>query len=135
EVCYLTLDFSGLDSIVWVDNITLFPVTGIYNEPKKKSRLFLNPTGSDLTYNLADTIFFNLDQLPVSGSLTLAPYTSVILIFDSSMILSAHNEILSRSPKIFPNPVSAGDMITLNLPFQYDQYEISIYDFAGRELF
>lgn len=135
EDCYLTLDLRGVDSIVWVDNITLYPVIGLYEEPEKKSRLFLNQTDSSVTFDLGDSMFFSLDQLPITGSLVLAPYSSAVLIFDSSMISSVREHIIPQLLRIFPNPVIEGGTITLLLSQASNDCEISICNLQGKRIF
>jgi parallel beta-helix repeat protein len=74
------------DSIVWVDNFYLTQVAVNYEEPVKKSRLFLNPSSQAITIDLQDSVFFDLDQHLISGQLSLGPYSSAVLLFDSSLI-------------------------------------------------
>lgn len=133
--CLLSLEINGLDSVVWLDNVTLYNVSGILQVPEKKSRLFLNTSDNSLAFDLGDSIFFKLDQVSVSGSFTLGPYSSAVLIFDSSMILSVHENVLPQLLKIFPNPVLRGSTITLLIPHLSDDSEISICDLEGRKLF
>ncbi|HYV90889.1 MAG TPA: right-handed parallel beta-helix repeat-containing protein [Chitinophagales bacterium] len=132
--CQLALTLSGIDSIVWLDNITLFPVSAILETPEKKSRLFVNTMDAITTFDLGDSVFYNLDQVQVTGSITLQPYSSSILIFDSSLILSANNEAMNQSMKIFPNPVSRGSTLNLVLPQTNNEVQISISDLQGEKL-
>ncbi|MEO5674699.1 MAG: right-handed parallel beta-helix repeat-containing protein [Chitinophagales bacterium] len=135
EDCYLTLDLRGIDSIVWVDNITLYPVIGVYEKPEKKSRLFINQTNSSLTFDLGDSIFFNLNQLPITATFTLGPYSAAVMIFDSSLILSVDEYFIPQLPKIFPNPVLSGGILSLYIPQAGNGSEISICDLQGKRLF
>jgi len=133
--CQLAFILSGSDSLVWLDNLTLFPVNTIPENPEKKSRLFVNTTDAVATFYLGDSIFYNLDQMQVSGSITLPPYSSSILIFDSSMILSANDEAMNQLMQIFPNPVSRGSTLNLFLPQINNEVQISISDLQGEKVF
>jgi len=133
--CLFSLELSGRDSVVWLDNITLYNVTGTIQVPEKKSRLFINTSDGNETFDLGDSIFFNLDQVPISGSFTLEPYSSAVLIFDSSMILSVHEHVMPHLLKIFPDPVLRGSTITLLIPQVSGDCEISVCDLEGKRLF
>lgn len=133
--CLLDFEINGLDSVVWLDNITLYKVSAILQVPEKKSRLFINASDSSVTFNLGDSIFFNLDQVSISTSITLDPYSSAVLIFDSSMIMYVHENVTSHSLKIFPNPVLRGGAINILIPQVSNDCEISICDLEGEKVF
>lgn len=104
--CKLDLLLRSNDTTVFVDNISIKEADVIFHDPEKLSRLFLNEDSIVKTFSLADSVFFNLDHNVVTGNLTLLPYSSTILIFDSSLILS--NEILPQTssrnePFLFPS--------------------------------
>jgi len=70
--------------IVWLDNIVFEPIeAGNWNNATKRARLFTNPTAKPSTISLGAATYRNLDGQPVSGSLTLAPFTSQILVLIS----------------------------------------------------
>jgi len=135
EDCFLTMDLKGIDSLVWLDNIILFAVNGSYEEPEKKSRLFFNPTDSTTTFDLGDSIFYDLDQHQVEGAFALPPYSSAVLIFDSSLILSVDEPTPAQLLKIFPNPVTRGTTIKVYSPQASNDNDISILDIEGEQLF
>lgn len=108
------------DSIVWVDNFSLIPVTVSYEAPTAKSRFFVNPTGALLTFNLGDSLFFDLNHDPVFTQLDLNPYSSAVLLFDSSLISGLSPLISHKGFHLFPNPASAGTRVLL----KFDDPEI-----------
>jgi gliding motility-associated-like protein len=64
---------------IWIDDISLVPVEVTYDDPKERSQLFINPSDNPKTIALSAN-YWDIDQNEVSGSLTLAPWTSKILI-------------------------------------------------------
>jgi parallel beta-helix repeat protein len=109
----LQLLINHLDSLVWVDNISIAPVTADYQDPKKLCRLFLNPTPEEVNVDLGDSLFYNPDQNPVSGSFSLLPYSSAVLIFDSALITMAYAPEEQALLRLFPNPVVRGTQVNV----------------------
>lgn len=67
---------------VWFDNISVHQVSTVSDDPYlMRSRLFVNDTRSDKAFSLGDTAYRALDGTQVSGSITLAPYRSRILVY------------------------------------------------------
>lgn len=136
DTCRIDLQLYGSDSMLWIDNISLLPVSVSYTEPAKKSRLFVNESGSELTIALEDSIFFDLDQNIITQQLILPPYCSAVLIFDSSLISS--DEQLPMAPSnitAFPNPAIAGSTIFLSLNREPGiNYQITLRDAVGKLL-
>ncbi|MEO6168453.1 MAG: right-handed parallel beta-helix repeat-containing protein [Chitinophagales bacterium] len=138
--CRLVTHLLFEDSLVWLDNISFYKVNAFYEEPSAKSRLYINNTSSPATYDLLDSIFYDLDQNVVSGQLTLAPYSSAVLVFDSSLITIA-DEPSQQTPAatilhVYPSitTVSAGINVVYNNQFA-DICTIEIYDGQGRLVF
>ncbi len=67
----------------WLDNVVIEPVDATWNDPKKQSVLFTNTSAEPKTINLQGTTYLDLDGNTVTGSLTLEPFTSQILIYAS----------------------------------------------------
>jgi parallel beta-helix repeat protein len=63
----------------WLDNICLQKVKVKYDDPLKRNLIFINKTNSTKKISLPQTLY-DLDDKPVSGSITLAPYSSKILL-------------------------------------------------------
>lgn len=113
EHARLQLLINLYDSLAWVDNVSVAPVSATYHAPKKLSRLFTNPTAEEVAFDLGDSVFFNLDQNEVTGVFTLPPYSSAILIFDSSMITFVAETVLRDTVRLFPNPARTGSTVYL----------------------
>jgi nitrous oxidase accessory protein NosD len=69
--------------IYWLDNVTFEPVTATKNDPTQKSVLFINPEATPKTIDLKGVTYSDLDSKTVTGSITLQPFTSQILIYIS----------------------------------------------------
>lgn len=63
----------------WLDNIRLVKVEASYDDPLKRNLIYINKTKAEKTFVLPQTLY-DLDDHAVSGSLTLPPYTSKILL-------------------------------------------------------
>lgn len=98
----------------WLDNIKLFKVKADYDDPLQHNFIFINSTNQTKTIPLNKT-YVDVDNNTASGSITLQPFSSKILILaetqevaafanDSSTIKEDDNDF-----KIYPNP--AGDFI------------------------
>ncbi len=68
-------------STYWLDNVSLYKVSlKEAMEPTEKSKIFVNPTDNEAVTSLNGINYRDLDGNPVSGSITLAPFSSQILI-------------------------------------------------------
>jgi hypothetical protein len=72
----------GADTIE-LDNLTFEPVDAVLNEATRQSVLFANATENDKTISLEGTTYVDLAGKTVTGSITLAPFSSQILIYGS----------------------------------------------------
>jgi len=71
----------GAEKIYWMDNVSLYPVNAQMVAKTEQSKLFMNPTANTQPIELpAGAQFFDLQGQPVSGQITLAPYTATILV-------------------------------------------------------
>ncbi len=76
------------------------------------SQIFYNDTSDPQTIDLGGTVYLDLDQKVVSGSLTLAPFTSQILIYSHQITTPD----LSPSTKtVRPAQATAGQRVTYTL--------------------
>ncbi len=89
-----------------IDNVSLKPVTTTPYDPTTRHQLFTNTGYTPLTIPLSGS-FFDIDSLPVSGSITLASFSSKILIKVSDCV----DYTVSTVPN-YPN----GTAITLKAP-------------------
>lgn len=79
--------YSGNENITyWLDNIGLFEASASLIDPNDHIRFEYNPTQSPITIPL-DTSYVDVKNTPYVGSVTLAPFKSVILM-ESDVITS-----------------------------------------------
>ncbi len=69
----------GADSID-LDNVAFEPVEAVLNDANKQSALFTNPTENPKTIDLKGIAYQNLAGEIITGSITLAPFSSQILV-------------------------------------------------------
>ncbi len=126
------------DSVVWLDNILLRAVDVSYEDPTHKSRLFINTTADVVTISLGDSIFFDLNENQVTSQITLPPYSSQILIFDSSIISGtpSYQEITaSSSIIIYPTIIKKGGIFYLVTSAELNkECTVEIYDLYGKNI-
>lgn len=82
----ITFAMSVPDSVVHVDNVHLYRVSAERIDSTVRNRLFINPTKSVQMFSLGNVTYKNPDGTEVSGSITLQPFTSRILVNDNSLI-------------------------------------------------
>lgn len=121
------------DSIVWLDNIHLHPVSVTYNDPHIYNRLFMNMSDTVRTFDLLDSIYLDLDSNVISTSLTLQPWSSQILLWGNSAIPSSvsSNEN-STTVNVFPNPVCSGGNVFVDFPTEIKNEKIQLLDLTGK---
>ncbi|MGB3074999.1 MAG: right-handed parallel beta-helix repeat-containing protein [Chitinophagales bacterium] len=140
EISRLVTHLLYEDSIIWLDNFSIIKTDALYEDPLKKSRLFVNSSATTIVYDLSDSVFYDLDQNTVAGQLLVPPYSSTILIFDSSLITTSH-EPVAPSPNhstlfIYPSLTTVNDGINIACDNLSDQNcVISITDLQGRQVF
>jgi len=74
------------DSLFYADNINLYKVNVLRIDSTEKSKLFINKTSSNQSISLNGITYIDLDGNVVTGSISLPPFSSCILINDSSVI-------------------------------------------------
>jgi parallel beta-helix repeat protein len=74
-------DTKGKDFRFWLDNIELYEADVTVHDPEKQVRFEYNATKSSKTISL-DAKYIDVKGNSYSGSVTLKPYTSIILIKD-----------------------------------------------------
>ncbi|MCB0012711.1 MAG: choice-of-anchor D domain-containing protein, partial [Anaerolineales bacterium] len=73
---------SGLDG----NSVASWFTLNIGDPPR--SRLFLNDTGTPMQIDLGNSLYLDLDQNPVTGSFSLAPYSARVLIDSGQLALA-----------------------------------------------
>jgi hypothetical protein len=82
----VTFAMSLPDTTVSIDNVYLYRVNVERIDSTLKNRLFYNPTSSVQVISLGGVPFKNPDGTSVTGSITLQPFTSRILVNDENVI-------------------------------------------------
>ena len=104
-------------------------------------QIFVNSTSQPMTVNLGSQLFRDLDGNPVAGSFILAPYSSKILIRDTSAVtkttlVSTQGENVPEHFALFqnyPNPFNPSTVIRYAIPTDV-QVRLEVYDISGRRI-
>lgn len=131
----LNFELHKSDSLVYFDNIHLFPVSVFKHDSSHMSVLLMNYSPNTITVPLGtDSVFRDLDGNMVTGLYTLNPYSSYVLVLDSPLNLVSLKEIPKQNSIIvFPNPVqSSNGKISIQLPDE-NMYDFEVCDLTGRK--
>ncbi|MCS6916680.1 MAG: right-handed parallel beta-helix repeat-containing protein [Chitinophagales bacterium] len=127
-----SIELSSADSLVWLDNISMHNVNVAGHRPESFFRLFVNETDQAQEFLLGDTLFYDLDQQPVTQSVSVPPYSGIVLIFDSSLINAVSYSTDSFFFSAWPNPARAGQSVRLSRVADGQPAELIGYDLLGR---
>ncbi|MCP4709615.1 MAG: right-handed parallel beta-helix repeat-containing protein, partial [Planctomycetes bacterium] len=116
-------------SAFWLDNITLEPLTVTMNDPKHDSPLFSNMTASPQSFFLGGQNYFDLDGNPVSGSILVPAYSTVILTSDDSV--SVADIEIDVGWNIIGLPLDVADPYYLSIFTVPPAISGSLYEFNG----
>lgn len=83
------VDYAGRE--FWLDNVELVPVTVACEAPEVRSVLFTNPSDNPVTVSLGGKVYRDLDGKVVSGGLSLAAWSSQVLVWDKTAIPALAN--------------------------------------------
>ena len=78
----------AIDSMVYFDNFEMYKVAATEISPTEKSKLFVNDTKATKSFSLTGT-YTDLEGNVVTGSISLAPFTSRILIKQDGSVTSS----------------------------------------------
>ena len=143
----IIFQFNDRDSTVYLDNIQLYEADVTIINPDDYVRFEYNPTNNTKTIAL-DASYVDVGNNVYSGNISLAPYSSIILIKQSATSLITTNKVTS-STKInnrnnllnstelkltaFPNP----SPLEFNLLIQSnssEKVEINLFDVNGKNM-
>jgi hypothetical protein len=131
------LSFNGKfdnDYTFYLDNVNLFPVEAVCLDPAEKFPLFTNCTANSVSISLSPNCYKDLYGNLVSGSLTLAPYSSVVLEWlpDTLCLTSgtATATVKTERPLIYPNPAQEFATVITDMESGF----VRIYNASGREV-
>jgi parallel beta-helix repeat protein len=155
----IVFQFNDKDSTFYFDNIQLYEAAVTITNPDDYVRFEYNPSNKAKTITL-DANYIGLDSTLYSGSISLAPYTSVILMkaaacssikneqANNSSMLSkvtsntiagnSHSNRNQNLPQLklvaFPNP-SPTEFNLLIQSSSNEEVEVSLFDMNGRNVF
>jgi hypothetical protein len=145
----LIFQFNDKDSSVYMDNIQLYEADVTITNPDNYLRFEYNPTNITKTVSL-DADYVDVANNTYSNNLTLAPYTSIILMKKTvsslvgnnatSSMLSKTNNLNNTNNKAhlklnaFPNP--APEEFNLSIQSSNDSnVEIDVFDMSGKSVY
>lgn len=88
-----------------LDNVQVFQATTAAYTPTAKARIFVNQTNASKSFPLSGT-YYDVNQTPVTGSVTLTPFTSVVLFTDAITTSTPGNTNEKPVAAINANPVT-----------------------------
>jgi parallel beta-helix repeat protein len=132
------IDFSNglLDSLYWLDNVSLLKVIASPIDPLARATILLNPTMQDSQVQINGSNWRHIDGTPAGRSETLLPFGSLVLYLDpSASVLDNTAPRLSSRMRIsaYPNPFSP--MVTIHLDGMVrhsSPLEAGVYDLSGK---
>lgn len=131
------IDFSNTkaDSLYWLDNVSIVPVSVVPEDPREQSKLFYNATLRDSVISLSGKGYRDLDGNLVTGSITLAPFLSRILIPDASYTYSEQRADAAEpfSLSIAPNPCNPSATISIGA-VPGTALSVDCFDLRGRKI-
>lgn len=133
----ITFAMSVPDSVAYVDNVHLYRVNAERIDSTIRNKLFFNPTDNVQVYSLEGETYKNPDGSVVSGSITLEPFTSRVLVNDNEIILKhlSLNSLIqgfynTNSDKMTPDTVKVFLNNTIS-PYQKIDSAYALSDSSG----
>ena len=133
--------FSPADSLVFIDNVNVYQVNVERVDSTQRSKLFSNNTEFTQIISLNGITYKDPDGTPVTGSISLQPYTSRILINDNSQLYSTLNlTALIEGFYNEENNISVPDSVKIYLRNNITPYSVidsakSVLDNTGNGIF
>lgn len=127
--------FTPLTSISFTDNAA-YNITqpSDYNLYKRGSNSFGNTWGSVL--DVADDITGAngvTAKISFSSGLSINSFSQLILSNNNSALSIPDNELITK-PRIYPNPSSKSDYLTINIPKSWDNSTLVVYNNLGHKV-
>jgi parallel beta-helix repeat protein len=120
---------------LWIDNVYLTSVNITEANPNDSILFFYNDTEVSKTFFLPNGIeYIDVREVSYSGSVTLASFTSIILLFNDQLATGINSgNIVTSSFVIYPNPSNEVSLVSYRL-HENSSVRISVCDVLGREL-
>jgi hypothetical protein len=128
----VVFEISSDISTLWLDNVQLYEANVTMSVPDDYIRFEYNATTSAKTVALSN-VYQDVKGNKYSGSVTLAPYTSVILMKIGGVVTGTNNpaEGEETEMELFPNP--AVGWLNILLPENEEPEGFAeVYDLSGR---
>ena len=124
--------YTNYDSLlrpeIYIDNVSLYQAHVTYLDPRPDFPIFANQSPLSQQFSLGGYAYFDLDSnLIMAPYITLAPYTSQILIKTNISTVGIHEYKPETMLRIYPNPTS--EQLTIECP---QKATIVISDIQGQ---
>ncbi len=145
----IALEIGGKDCPFWLDNLSVYEAEVSTVNAEDYMRFEYNATPKTKTVTLTGT-YVDATNKQYSGNITLAPFSSVILMKQPSAtatqastqtslgLVAATEATISEATvitvKVSPNPVHEKMQVALNLPQNTQNASMTIYSLAGVKL-
>ncbi len=124
----LIFEIGEQDSTLWLDNIQMTEALVTMSNPDDNILFAYNPGSAPLPLALASS-YIDVKSHVYSGSVTLAPYTSIILLKEPTVTNVQTLPLKSGEMNVYPNP--AADLLTVS-GIEGSETQVEIYDLSGR---
>jgi hypothetical protein len=130
------VDFSNTkaDSVYWLDNVSILPVHVAAQDSQQKSPLFYNASSQTQNVGLQNHRYRDLDGNLVTGSISLAPFMSKILVLDTGTTAAGRlTGPMHGAPGITICAMAGG--LRYRITFEAEApaiAEFALYDLRGR---
>jgi hypothetical protein len=121
---------------LWIDNVNLTSMDITESNPDDSILFFFNDTEVSKTYFLPTGVeYIDVREVSYSGSVTLTPFTSVILLFNGQIPIgvSSENTAATGTFVVYPNPADGAFVIGYHL-VENGSVKIALSDAMGREV-
>lgn len=112
---------------VWLNNFEMVEVNVEYKKPDDYIFFEINSTNTPKVLNITAD-YVDVKGVPVSNTITLQPYSSVILFKNPSSLTNSFPISINDNVQLFPNP--ARSFVTIKSPF--DINSVNMFDISGR---
>jgi hypothetical protein len=109
----LKLEFTDTDSTVWIDNVEFYEANITKTNPQDVILFDYNATSTNKTISLTGT-WYTLANDPFYGSITIQPYSSVLLFKGPDLIVNHEPIIYNQSFSVYENTANATDIGTVS---------------------
>jgi hypothetical protein len=122
----------------YIDNVSLRRVEVEYDDPQERIILIYNDQLTSQTFAL-EGCFQDVLGNEVVGSITLAPFTSMVLVRDDDPLCGMTTgteelDALAAGMVVFPNPARAGDLVRFAMAEDRVPAAVEVFDMSGQRM-